>query len=199
MSLTESTMMKLGTEMPDFALLNVVNGKEVSSEDYEDAKAICVMFISAHCPYVRHVADELSKIGQYYDGSGLEIVAISSNDVENYPEDGPAGMCEMAEDYEFPFPILYDQKQEVAADFMAACTPDFFLFAPSVDVQGRFALMYRGQLDDSRPENGKPVTGADLRAAIDAILAGKKPEVAQKPSSGCGIKWKAGNEPLYNG
>lgn len=184
-------MMALGTQMPDFALPSVVNGKEISSEDYEDAKAILVMFISAHCPYVRHVADELSKIGQYYDGSGLEIVAISSNDVENYPEDGPAGMREMADDYEFEFPVLYDRKQEVAADFTAACTPDFFLFNDD------YELVYRGQLDDSRPDNGKPVTGKDLRAAIDAVLAGKKPEVEQKPSSGCSIKWKVGNEPPY--
>jgi len=192
MSLVESTMMKLGTEMPDFALPDVVDGEEVSSEDFTDAKAILIMFISAHCPYVRHVADELARIGQYYDGSGLQIVAISSNDVENYPEDGPAGMREMAEDYEFPFPVLYDRTQEVAADFMAACTPDFFLF------DDKCALAYRGQLDDSRPENGKPVVGTDLRAAIDAVLSGKKPEAGQKPSSGCSIKWKAGNEPLYN-
>lgn len=183
-------MLALGTEMPEFNLKDVISGKKMFSEELPAGKPVLVIFLCAHCPYVRHVGEELARIGKYYEGS-VEVVGISANDVENYPEDNPEGLAEMAEEEDFNFPILYDESQEAAADFTAACTPDFFLF----DKEKK--LVYRGQLDESRPENGKPVTGKDLREAIEAVLAEERVETEQKPSSGCSIKWKVGNEPPY--
>jgi peroxiredoxin len=191
MAVTESIMVKLGSEMPEFSLRDVVSGETVSFEDYEDSKAILVIFLSQHCPYVAYIADEIGKLAKYYDGSGLSIIGISSNDADNYPEDAPTEMADMAEEYDLNFPILYDQSQDIAKDFNARCTPDFFLY------NSERKLVYRGQFDDSRPENKAEINGADLRAAIDAVLAGKKPKQNQKPSSGCSIKWKLGNEPAY--
>jgi len=191
MSETLSTMLRLGTVCPDFELTDVVSGKKVSPSIYKEANALLVMFICRHCPYVAHVAGELANIGKDYRNKSLGIIAISSNDAEAYPEDGPEGLREFAVDYGFNFPLLYDEMQDVAQAFTASCTPDFFLFDASRK------LVYRGQLDDSRPGNGKPVTGKDLRQAIDAVLAGAVVSEDQKPSSGCNIKWKEGNEPEY--
>lgn len=169
--------------MPEFELPDVVSGKKISSKDFETNQPILIIFMCRHCPYVSHVAEELAKLSQEYE-SRVAIVGISANDVENYPDDSPENLAKMVEEYDFRFPILYDESQEVAKDFTAACTPDFFLFNKNKE------LVYRGQLDESRPGNNKPVTGKDLRAAIDAVLGGKKPEAKQYPSSGCNIKWK---------
>jgi peroxiredoxin len=185
MALTYSTMLPLGTKAPDFRLPDVVTGRMVSLADFAGKKALLVMFICRHCPYVKHVQDELARLGRDYDC----IVAISSNDAENYPEDAPASLREMAVSLKFNFPYCYDESQQVARAYGAACTPDFFVF----DAQRR--LVYRGQLDDSRPGNNKPVTGRDLRAALDAVLTGKPVNPDQKPSVGCNIKWKSGNAP----
>ncbi len=191
MSLTPSTMLPLGTPAPHFQLLDVVTGKTVSLKDFSDYKALLVMFICQHCPYVQHIKSELSKLAMDYEWKSLEIVAISANDAENYPDDSPAALRKFAEQENFDFPFLYDESQEVAKTYTAACTPDFFLFNKSR------ALAYRGQLDDSRPGSGKPVTGKDLRAAIEAVLTDKPVNPDQKPSIGCNIKWKEGNEPKY--
>ncbi len=188
-------MLAIGTKAPDFSLPDVVSGKTVSLSDFSiGAQLIApllVMFICRHCPYVQHVKNELTRLGKDYADKGVGIVAISSNDAENYPEDAPKGLKEMTKELGFNFPFCYDETQEVAKAYSAACTPDFFLFDKNQ------ALVYRGQLDDSRPGNGKPVTGKDLRAAIDAVLAGKAVSKNQKPSIGCNIKWKPGNEPDY--
>ncbi|WP_421654809.1 thioredoxin family protein [Leptothermofonsia sp. ETS-13] len=191
MALTPSTMLALGTPAPDFSLPDVVSGKTVSLSTFADQQALLVMFICQHCPYVKHVKEELAKIGKDYQHSGLGIVAISANDVANYPDDAPHKLKEMAIALGFTFPFCYDENQETARAYTAACTPDFFLF------DGDRKLVYRGQLDDSRPGNGLPVTGKDLRAAIDAALAGQAIDPEQKPSIGCNIKWKPGNEPRY--
>ncbi|MCL6436221.1 MAG: thioredoxin family protein [Leptolyngbyaceae cyanobacterium HOT.MB2.61] len=191
MALTPSTMLALGTPAPDFALPDVVSGKTVSLSTFANKQALLVMFICQHCPYVKHVKEELAKIGQDYQQSGLGIVAISANDVANYPDDSPQKLKEMAIALNFTFPFCYDESQETARAYTAACTPDFFLF------DGDRKLVYRGQLDDSRPGNGLPVTGKDLRTAIDAALAGEAISPEQKPSIGCNIKWKPGNEPRY--
>jgi peroxiredoxin len=185
----ESTMMPLGTEAPPFRLRDVVSGSEVDSATLRNAPAMLVMFICNHCPYVRHVRAELARIGDEYGSRGAAIVAISSNDVERYPQDGPDGMREEAREAGYPFPYLLDESQEVAHAYGAACTPDFFLF----DEAG--SLVYRGQLDDSRPGNDRPVTGADLRDALDRVLGGRAPREEQVPSIGCGIKWKPGRQP----
>jgi peroxiredoxin len=182
---TESTMLELGTEAPDFRLPDVVSGNEVSLSSFDGDRGLLVMFICRHCPFVVHVREELARIGRDYADAGLGIVAISSNDAEAYPDDRPEGLKAMALDLGFTFPYCYDETQEVARSYKAACTPDFFLF----DAARRLA--YRGQLDDSRPGNGKPVTGRDLRAAIDAVLAGEPVDPDQRPSIGCNIKWKA--------
>lgn len=179
-----SSMLPLGTSLPQFSLTDVVFGKTVSSADFS-GKALLVMFICRHCPYVKHVQDELAKIGNDYKDK-IGIVAISSNDAQSYPEDAPESLKEQAEEVGFSFPYLYDQSQDVAKAFTAACTPDLFLF----DSEGK--LVYRGQLDDSRPDSGIPVTGKDLRAAVDALLSGQPISSDQKPSLGCGIKWKQG-------
>jgi thiol-disulfide isomerase/thioredoxin len=191
MALTESTMLGLGTTAPDFQLPDVVSGKTISLRSFAAEKALLVMFVCRHCPYVQHVKHELAGLGKDYGGKSLGIVAISSNDVAEHPDDAPDKMKEMAVELGFDFPFCYDESQQTAKVYTAACTPDFFLF----DQPRR--LVYRGQLDDSRPESPKPVTGRDLRAAIDATLAGRAAHSDQKPSLGCNIKWKPGNEPPY--
>lgn len=185
MSLTESTMMlELGTEAPDFALRDVVSGKIVRREDFRGKSGLLVMFICTHCPYVKHVEKGLAVLGDDYAQKPLGIVAISSNDAEMYPDDSPEGLKKQAQRLGFRFPYLYDETQQVARAYKASCTPDFFLFDMGLK------LVYRGQLDESRPGNGKPVTGEDLRAAMDAVLAGKPVSADQRPSIGCNIKWK---------
>ena len=171
-----------GTPAPDFSLPDVVSGATVSPGDFADKPALLVMFICAHCPYVVHVRGELVKMAKEYPDAAF--VAISSNDAVRYPDDGPAGLRAMAAECEFPFPMLFDETQETARSYMAECTPDFFLF----DAQRKLA--YRGRLDDSTPGNGKPVTGADLRAALGAVIAGRPAAQPQMPSLGCSIKWK---------
>ncbi|MDA0738613.1 MAG: thioredoxin family protein [Nitrospirae bacterium] len=191
MALTNSTMLSLGTALPNFELPDVVSGDKISSSRFSESLGILVMFICRHCPFVVHVQDELARLGKDYAKKGIGIVAISSNDASNYPDDRPEQLKIMAQELGFTFPYCYDEGQEVAKTFTAACTPDFFLF------DGNQQLVYRGQLDDSRPGNGKPVTGKDLRAAIDAVLAGQPVSQAQRPSAGCNIKWKPGNSPSY--
>jgi peroxiredoxin len=188
MAKTLSTMLDLGTPAPSFSLPDVVSDKTVSLDTFKGKKGLLVMFICKHCPYVQHVKHELARLGRDYADAELGILAISSNDAQNYPDDAPASLREMARELGFTFPFCYDESQETARAFKAACTPDFFLF----DKDRRLA--YRGQLDDSRPESGKPVTGRDLRAAIDAVLAGQPADPDQKPSLGCNIKWKPGND-----
>ncbi|MEM8722950.1 MAG: thioredoxin family protein [Cyanobacteria bacterium P01_G01_bin.39] len=190
---TASTMLPLGTAAPEFELPDVVSNKAVSLKTFTDSKALLIMFICQHCPFVKHVQQELAKIGQDYQDRPLGIVAISANDVANYPQDSPEMLKKMAEELSFNFPVCYDESQEVSKSYTAACTPDFFLFDSSLK------LAYRGQLDDSRPGNDIPVTGQDLRQAIDALLQDKAIDWSQKPSIGCNIKWKPGNEPDYFG
>jgi len=185
MAETPSTMIPLGTVAPDFRLPDTT-GKLVSLGDLKDAPAAVVMFICNHCPFVQHIRNGLAQFGRDYQERGLAIVAINSNDVASYPADSPAKMVEEVRRAGYVFPYLYDEAQAVARAYKAACTPDFFLF----DRERR--LVYRGQFDDSRPSNGRPVTGADLRAAADAVLAGRPVAAHQKPSIGCNIKWKAG-------
>ncbi|MEQ8210406.1 MAG: thioredoxin family protein [Lacipirellulaceae bacterium] len=187
---TPSTMLSLGTSAPDFSLINV-DGKMVSNADFQNAKGLLVMFICNHCPYVKHVADQLALLGAEYLQKGVAVVAISSNDVSNYPADSPEQMVAEAEERGYQFPYLYDETQEVAKSYRAACTPDFFLF------DGEQKLYYRGQLDSSRPDSGIPVTGEDLRGALDALLAGEPAPEGQIASLGCNIKWKPGEEPPY--
>ena len=191
MALTPSTMLTLGTEAPDFSLPDTISGKTISLSDFAAKKALLVMFICRHCPYVQHIQPELGKLGKDYAAKDIGIVAVSANDAHKYPDDAPKELARMAKELGFSFPFCYDESQAVAKAYTAACTPDFFLF----DAKRR--LIYRGQLDDSRPGNGKPVTGVDLRAAMDAALAAKPVSVAQRPSIGCNIKWKPGNEPSY--
>ena len=185
MALTESTMLELGATAPDFALTDVVTGKTVHRDDFRGQKALLVLFICAHCPYVKHTNEGLAALGKDYASQPVGIVAISSNDAVTHPADSPAGLKQQAETYGFVFPYLYDESQAVAHAYKAACTPDFFLF------DGDLRLVYRGQFDSSRPGNGIPVTGQDLRAAIDQVLAGKPVPRDQRPSIGCNIKWKA--------
>jgi peroxiredoxin len=185
MAQTASTMLALGTIAPDFALTDVVSGKTVRRDDYRGKKALLVMFICAHCPFVKLIETELAKLGKGYADQSLGIVAISSNDAATHPADSPAGLLQQAETFGFVFPYLYDETQSAAHAYDAACTPDFYLF------DADFRLVYRGQFDASRPGNGVPVTGQDLRAAIDTVLAGKPVPADQNPSIGCNIKWKA--------
>ncbi|HSK17728.1 MAG TPA: thioredoxin family protein [Longimicrobiales bacterium] len=192
MARTESTMLELGTQAPSFSLPDVDDGT-VSLDDFADAPALLVMFICNHCPFVKHVRDELARIGREYDERGVAIVAISSNDAEAYPADSPEMMRQEKREAGYTFPYLYDESQEVAQAYRAACTPDFYVF------DGDRRLVYRGQLDDSRPSNGVPVTGRDLRAALDAVLDGRGARADQKPSLGCNIKWKPGNAPEWWG
>ncbi len=184
MSRTESTMLPLGTPAFDFALPEVVSGEIITLARFEQDKALLVMFICRHCPYVKHVQGELAKLGSDYAGPPLGILAISSNDAAAYPDDSPASLKVMASELAFNFPYCYDETQDVARAYTAACTPDFFLF----DADRKLA--YRGQLDGSRPGNSVPVTGRDLRAAIDAVLDGRPVDRKQMPSLGCNIKWR---------
>jgi len=177
-------MLPLGTPAPDFALPDAVSGRTVTLATFAGKGGLLVMFICPHCPYVKHIQRSLGEMAKDYAGGDLAIVAIGSNDVAQYPEDGPEGMSLQASECGFDFPYCYDQSQEVAKAYHAACTPDFFLF----DRDRRLA--YRGQFDDSRPKNDLPITGRDLRAAIDDVLAGRAVSVAQRPSIGCNIKWK---------
>ncbi|HON00709.1 MAG TPA: thioredoxin family protein [Acidobacteriota bacterium] len=190
MVVTPSTMADLGMKAPSFTLPDVY-GNQVSLDDFRDKKALLVMFISRHCPYVQHVKHELARLGRDYADKSVGIVAVSSNDIRSYPEDSPEKLAWMAEELGFTFPVCFDETQQVAKAYRAACTPDFYLF----DEERK--LVYRGQLDDSRPGNNIPVTGKDLRAAIDAVLEGRPVNPNQKPSLGCNIKWKPGNEPDY--
>jgi len=185
MALTESTMLELGTTAPDFALTDVVTGNIVRRDDFRGKKALLVLFICAHCPYVKHIEAGLAALGKDYASQSIGIAAISSNDITTHPDDSPANLKRQAQRLGFVFPYLYDETQAVAHAYKAACTPDIFLFDDS------FRLVYRGQFDSSRPGNGVPVTGKDLRAAIDLVLAGKPVPTNQRPSVGCNIKWKA--------
>jgi peroxiredoxin len=184
MAKTKSTMLPLGTQAPEFELPEPATGKTWRFEDVAGRKGTLVMFICNHCPFVKHVLDELARLGNDYQDSDIGIVAISSNDVTGYPQDRPERMAELAQQKGFSFPYLYDQPQTAARSYDAACTPDFYIF----DADRR--LVYRGQLDDSRPGNGKPVDGRDVRAALDALLAGQPVSEDQKPSIGCNIKWR---------
>jgi peroxiredoxin len=187
---TASTMKRLGTPAPDFKLVNV-DGRIISRDDFRDEPALLVVFMCNHCPFVKHVADGLTRLAMDYLPKGVAIVGINSNDAATHPHDSPEQMVHEAEARGYPFPYLYDETQEVAKAYGAACTPDFFLYDKSRK------LVYRGQLDASRPGNSVPVTGSDLRAALDAALAGKAQPEKQIPSIGCNIKWRGGNEPVY--
>ena len=184
MSLTPSNMLPLGTKAPDFNLINPVTEEMVSINDVRGEKGTVVMFICNHCPYVKHVNDEIVRVCNDYRVVGFGFVAINSNDVEKYPDDSPAEMVKHAEKHDYPFPYLFDETQGVAKAYDAACTPDFYLF------DGELKLIYRGQLDKSRPGNGIPVNGRDLREALDNVLNNHPQRVDQKPSMGCNIKWK---------
>jgi len=182
-------MIELGTTAPEFTLPDVVSGQTVSLNTYAGKKGLLVMFICPHCPFVKHVQDELARLGRDYHDRDVAIIAISSNDAESYPEDSPAMLKEMAEKLGFRFPYCYDESQEVAKAYGAECTPDFFLF------DATRKLVYRGQLDGSRPGNEVPVTGIDLRLALDSVLSDLPVDGNQKPSIGCNIKWKRANTP----
>lgn len=184
MSFTESTMLPLGSDAPPFALPDVVSGNTIRLEEIASDKATVVMFICNHCPYVLHVNDEIVRLANDYIPKGVSFVAISSNDVEHYPQDGPDEMKKVASDLKYPFPYLYDESQNIARAFDAACTPDFFVFDKDLK------LAYRGRLDDSRPKSNTPLTGSDLRNAVDAILSDQPVAEKQYPSGGCNIKWK---------
>ncbi len=190
---TPSTMLPLGTPVPEFSLRNVVDGRTVSDHDFRASRALLAMFICNHCPFVKHVVAQLGKLAADYSSKGVSVVAINSNDVRAYPADAPDQMKQLATREEWAFPFLFDESQEVAKAFKAACTPDFYVFDEDR------VLAYRGQLDDSRPGNNVPVTGKDLRAALDAVLAGQPVAEPQKPSLGCNIKWRPGNAPAYFG
>ena len=184
MVLTPSSMIPLGMKAPDFNLVDVISGENRKLENFRSDVATVVMFICNHCPYVKHIQHELVSLAREYTERGVSFVAINSNDVENYPDDSPEKMLEDANRLGYPFPYLFDETQETAKAYDATCTPDFFVF------DSDFRCVYRGQLDDSRPENGKPITGKDLRAALDAIARGQSPAENQIPSMGCNIKWK---------
>jgi len=193
MTLTRSTMLDLGTEAPEFELPDVRTGHQVTLESFESDRALLVMFICRHCPYVQHIEAEIARLGRDYESSALGIVAISANDSDTYPDDRPEALAAFADELDLRFPLLHDASQAVAKAYTAACTPDFFLF----DSARR--LVYRGQLDGSRPANGKPNDGHDLREAIEAALGEGNMPSRQMPSMGCNIKWKSGNEPAYFG
>ncbi len=193
MSLTPSTMLPLGTQAPDFDLPDVFSGKRISLTTFADKKALLVMFICRHCPFVKHVQKELAHLGNDYAQKEVGIVAISANDAAHYPDDALDKLKDMVQELGFTFPLCYDESQETAKVYTAACTPDFFLF----DAQRK--LVYRGQLDGSRPGNGRPLNGRDLRQALEAVLSHLPVSQDQKPSIGCNIKWKPGNEPAYYG
>lgn len=184
MALTESNMLDLGVKAPDFNLPDTISGKNISLDDIKTDRATVVMFICNHCPYVIHVNEEVVRLAKEYSAKGVGFVAISSNDVDKYPMDGPDRMKEHAAAVGYPFPYLFDESQDVARAYDAACTPDFYVF------DGDLTLAYRGRLDNSRPNSGTPLTGRDLRAALDAVLAGEPVSEVQYPSAGCNIKWK---------
>lgn len=190
MVLTPSTMLPLGTKAPDFSLPNI-DGRTVSLADLAGSPALVVIFMCNHCPYVKHVAPELARLARDYQAKGVAVVGINSNDVSKHPSDSPEQMVHESELREYTFPYLYDETQAVARAYKAACTPDFYIFDKSQK------LVYRGQLDASRPDSGIPLSGKDLRGALDAVLAGKAAAADQKPSIGCNIKWKPGGEPDY--
>jgi peroxiredoxin len=190
MALTNSTMLPLGTKAPDFSLPDT-NSKEVSLAHFKDAPALLVMFLCNHCPYVQHVAFAVAKLAAEYQKKGVGVVGINSNDAQKYPADSPAMMREEIARVGYTFPYLYDQTQSAAKAYRAACTPEFYVFDKDQK------LVYRGRFDESSPGNAVPTTGNDLRAALDAVLAGKPVPSDQKPSIGCNIKWKPGNEPDY--
>ncbi len=193
MVLTPSTMLALGTVAPDFQLPDVVSGETITLDTFVGCKALLVIFMCRHCPFVKHVQQEFYNLQQDYRDRSLGILAISANDAAKYPDDAPASLQAMAQELSYDFPLCFDETQAVSKAYTAACTPDFFLFE-----QNR-KLVYRGQLDESRPSNGLPVTGQDLRAAIDAVLGDRNIDSNQKPSIGCNIKWIPGNEPDYFG
>lgn len=184
MALTPSNMLPLSTVAPAFNLPDTVSGNDISFNDIASDKGTVVMFICNHCPYVIHINGELVDLANEYKEKGISFVAISSNDVANYPQDGPEKMAAHAKDMKYPFPYLYDESQEVAKAYDAACTPDFYVF------NGKKELAYRGRMDESSPGNGKALTGADLRASLDALLNGTDQAAVQMPSMGCNIKWK---------
>ena len=186
-----SAMLPLGTAAPPFSLRDVVTGQTYSLDSFADKTGLLVMFICRHCPYVVHVEQELARLGRDYRDTSVGIIAISSNDPISYPDDAPPKLKAMALRLDFTFPFCHDETQEVAKAYLAACTPDFYLFD-----RDRL-LVYRGQLDDSRPGNNKPITGRDLRSAIQAVLIGKPIDSTQRPSIGCSIKWKPGHAPPY--
>lgn len=184
MALTPSNMIPLGTKAPDFELPDAVSGKNMSLDELKSDKATVIMFICNHCPYVKHVQKGLVDLANDYIPKGVSLIAINSNDVKNYPDDSPENMKKVAEKLHYPFPFLFDESQQVAKAYDAACTPDFYIFDKDLK------LIYRGQMDDSRPGNGKPVTGKDIRDTLDLILSGRSVEGEQIPSIGCNIKWK---------
>jgi peroxiredoxin len=190
MALTPSTMLPLGTKAPEFSLPDTA-GKKVSLSDYDNGKPLLVVFMCNHCPYVKHIQHNFAELVREYQKKGVAVVGINANDVENFHEDSPENMARVAEDIGYTFDYLYDESQEVAKAYRAACTPDFFLF------DGDRKLFYRGQMDSSRPGNDIPITGQDLRDAFDRVLAGEEAPEVQRPSMGCNIKWKPGNEPDY--
>jgi peroxiredoxin len=190
MPMTPSTMLQLGTSLPSFRLPDV-NGRLISSTQFPESPGLLVVFICPHCPVVRHIRTEFARFAREYQEKGLPIVAINSNDSTAFPDDSPEGMRKEIAQAGYPFPYLIDESQDVAKAFHAACTPDFFLF------DRNRKLVYRGQFDDSRPKNPVPITGSDIRAATDAVLQGRTPSSNQRPSIGCNIKWKIGNEPDY--
>ena len=184
MPAVESNMFPLGEKAPSFELVNAITGQTVRLEDVKSDIATVIMFICNHCPFVKHVQEELVRLANDYQPKGISFIAINSNDVEKYPDDSPEKMKEVAEQLGYPFPYLFDETQEVAKAYQAACTPDFYIFDSGLK------CVYRGQLDDSRPNNGIPVTGSSIRSALDALLLGKPVPKEQKPSIGCSIKWK---------
>ncbi len=190
MSVMQSTMLPLGTSAPDFNLPDT-DGVPVSLDYFRESPALLVIFMCNHCPFVKHVLKGLVEIIKEYQAKGVAVVAINSNDINNYPEDSPENMARLAKDNGFTFPYLYDESQQVAKAYHASCTPDFFLF------DRKRKLFYRGQMDSSRPQNKVPVTGADLRAAMDVVLKDGKAPINQKPSMGCSIKWKK-EQPDYS-
>ncbi len=193
MVMVSSTMLELGTPAPDFALPDVISGDTVSLETFADQSVLVIMFICEHCPFVKHVQNELARLGHDYHAKNVGILAVSANSVQTHPQDAPEHLKAMAIALDFTFPYCYDETQAMAKAYTAACTPDFFVF------DSDRKLAYRGQLDDSRPGNGIPVTGPDLRAAIDTLLLGQTLNPEQTPSIGCNIKWTPGNEPAYFG
>lgn len=188
---TKSTMLELNSKLPDFSVQDVRTGEPITPENFKDKKALLVIFLCRHCPFVKHIQNEIADLGRDYSGKDVALLAVSSNDASTHPDDSPEGLKEMAEELGLNFPLCFDESQVAAKSFTAACTPDFFLF----DKDRK--LVYRGQFDNARPGNEEPVTGSDVRNAIDAVLEDREVNPDQKPSIGCNIKWEKGNEPDY--